>query len=87
MDIGLPLDHQNVIGSKKEAARMPRQNILRQRLNDGEPTLSTHIHSVWPAEVEALGHTGIYDYVEFVAEYGPSDLHDLDNLMEHSRKP
>ena len=46
----------------------------------GEPTLSTHIHSVWPAEIEAIGHTGFYDYVEFVAEYGPSDLHDLDNM-------
>ena len=59
---------------------MPRPNILRQKLEAGEPTLSTHIHSVWPAEVEAIGHTGLYDYVEFVAEYGPSDLHDLDNL-------
>jgi len=59
---------------------MPRPNIIRQKLEAGEPTLSTHIHSVWPAEVEALGHTGLYDYVEFVAEYGPYDLHDLDNL-------
>ena len=57
-----------------------RQNIIRQKLQNGEPTLSTHIHSVWPAEIEALGHTGLYDYVEFVAEYGPSDLHDLDNM-------
>jgi hypothetical protein len=30
--------------------------------------------------VEAIGHTGLYDYVEFVGEYGPFDLHDLDNL-------
>ena len=57
-----------------------KQNILRQKLKNGEPTLSTHIHSVWPAEIEAVGHTGFYDYVEFVAEYGPSDLHDLDNM-------
>ena len=57
-----------------------RQNIIRQKLQNGEPRLSTHIHSVWPAEIEALGHTGLYDYVEFVAEYGPSDLHDLDNM-------
>ena len=46
----------------------------------GEPTRSTLSHSVWPAESEAIGHTGFYDYVEFVAEYGPSDLHDLDNM-------
>ena len=57
-----------------------KQNILREKLKNGEPTLSTHIHSVWPAVIEAVGHTGFYDYVEFVAEYGPSDLHDLDNM-------
>ena len=57
-----------------------RANILREKLNAGKPTVSTHIHTVWPSIVEALGHTGIYDYVEFVAEYGPFDLHDLDNL-------
>ncbi len=59
---------------------MVKPNILRQKLEPGEPTLSTHIHSVWPSVIEALGHTGLYDYVEFVAEYGPSDLHDLDNM-------
>lgn len=42
--------------------------------------MSTHIHTTWPAIVEAIGHTGLYDYVEFVAEYAPFDLHDLDNL-------
>lgn len=57
-----------------------KPNVLRQKLDAGEPTVSTHIHSTWPSVVEAIGHAGIYDYVEFVAEYGPSDLHDLDNL-------
>jgi 2-keto-3-deoxy-L-rhamnonate aldolase RhmA len=57
-----------------------RKNILREKLTNDEPTISTHIHSVWPSIVEAIGHAHIYDYVEFVAEYGPSDLHDLDNL-------
>ena len=57
-----------------------RTNILRQKLRKGEPTLGTHIHTTWPSIVEAIGHTGHYDYVEFVAEYGPFDLHDLDNL-------
>ena len=61
-----------------------KENILRKKLESGQPTLSTHIHSVWPAEIEAIGHTGLYDYVEFVAEYGPSDLHDLDNLCRTS---
>ena len=57
-----------------------KPNVLRQKLQSGEPTVSTHIHSTWPSVIEAIGHTGIYDYVEFVAEYGPSDLHDLDNM-------
>jgi 4-hydroxy-2-oxoheptanedioate aldolase len=57
-----------------------RPNKLRKLLNDGKPTVSTHIHTVWPSVVEAIGHTGIYDYVEFVAEYAPYDLHELDNL-------
>lgn len=57
-----------------------RENTIRKKLRAGEPTLSTHIHSVWPSEIEALGYAGLYDYVEFVAEYGPSDLHDLDNM-------
>ena len=63
---------------------MRKTNIIRAKLDSGEPTLSTHIHSVWPAEIEALGHTGLYDYVEFVAEYGSSDLHDLDNMCRAS---
>jgi len=57
-----------------------KPNPLREKLNAGEPTLGTHIHTTWPSVVEILGHTGLYDYVEFVGEYGPFDLHDLDNL-------
>jgi 4-hydroxy-2-oxoheptanedioate aldolase len=57
-----------------------KPNKIREKLNSGEPTVSTHILSTWPAVVEAIGHTGLYDYVEFVAEYGSFDLHDLDNL-------
>lgn len=57
-----------------------RSNMLRQKLTDGEPTVSTHVHTIWPNVVEAIGHTGRYDYVEFVAEYGSFDMHDLDNL-------
>jgi 2-keto-3-deoxy-L-rhamnonate aldolase RhmA len=57
-----------------------RANTIRERLNAGLPTIGTHIHATWPSVVELIGHTGQYDYVEFVAEYGPYDLHDLDNL-------
>lgn len=57
-----------------------RANKLRNLLKEGKPSLSTHIHTVWPSVVEAIGYTGLYDYVEFVAEYAPYDLHDLDHL-------
>ncbi len=57
-----------------------RPNILRQKLQQGAPTLGTHVQSIWPSLIEAIGHTGHYDYVEFIAEYAPFDLHDLDNL-------
>ena len=57
-----------------------RANIIRNLLDQGKPTLATHIHTVWPNIVEVLGHTGLYDYVEFVAEYGTYTLHDLDNI-------
>ncbi|MCL0044226.1 aldolase/citrate lyase family protein [Dehalococcoidia bacterium] len=59
---------------------MTLTNHIRRKLAAGKPTLSTHISSIWPAEVEAVGHTGLYDYVEFVAEYGSFHLHDLDNF-------
>ena len=57
-----------------------RANKLRQLLDNDQPSLATHIHSTWPSIVEAIGHTGVFDYVEFVAEYAPYDLYDLDNL-------
>jgi len=57
-----------------------RRNILRERLNAGEPTVGTHILSAWPTLVELIGHSKQYDYVEFTAEYAPFTMHDLDNL-------
>lgn len=57
-----------------------RPNKFRELLKTDKPTLATHIHTTWPSVIEAIGHTGLYDYVEFVGEYGPYDLHDLDNM-------
>ena len=51
-----------------------RPNKLRRLLNEGKPSISTLVHTTWPSVAEVLGHTGVYDYVEFVAEYGPFDL-------------
>jgi 4-hydroxy-2-oxoheptanedioate aldolase len=57
-----------------------RPNRLRAALDAGEPTLGTHLLSVWPTLVELVGATGHYDYIEFTAEYAPFTLHDLDHL-------
>ncbi len=57
-----------------------RRNKLRELLKAGKPTLGTHLHSSWPATVEAVGHSGLFDYVEFVAEDAPFDLYTLDNF-------
>ena len=70
-----PLTHS---GAERDGTMKP--NKLRQLLKEGKPTLGTHIHTTWPSIIEAVGHTGVYDYVEFVAEYAPYTLHDLDNM-------
>lgn len=55
-------------------------NRLRELMRKGEPTIGTRVLIVWPGVTELIGYTGVYDYVEFVSEYAPYDLHDFDNL-------
>ncbi len=57
-----------------------RENKIRALLQAGKPTLSTRIQSAWPSIVEVIGHTGLFDYVEFLAEYAPYTLLDLENF-------
>lgn len=57
-----------------------RPNRLRQLLNENKPTLGTHAHLSWPTVIELIGHSGKYDYVEFVGEYAPYDLYALENI-------
>lgn len=57
-----------------------RENRLRNMMRKGEPTIGTRVLVVWPGLAEIIGHTGSYDYVEFLAEYGPFTLHDLENF-------
>ncbi len=57
-----------------------RRNRLRELLDAGSPSLGTHVLSTWPTITELVGQTGHFDYVEFVAEYAPWTMHDLDNL-------
>lgn len=57
-----------------------RPNKLRKLLDAGQSTLGTRVHTTWPSVVEVIGHTGVFDYVEFCAEYGPFDLYALDDF-------
>lgn len=57
-----------------------RENRLRNSMRDGRPTIGTRVLIAWPGVTELIGYAVAYDYVEFVSEYAPYDLHDLDNL-------
>ena len=57
-----------------------RQNRLRELLDAGKPTLGTRVLSSWPTIVELVGHSGMFDYVEFCAEYAPYDHTTLENM-------
>jgi 4-hydroxy-2-oxoheptanedioate aldolase len=57
-----------------------RKNRLRELLDSDSPSLGTHLLSTWPTITELVGQTRQWDYVEFVAEYAPWTMHDLDNL-------
>lgn len=57
-----------------------RKNKLREMLREGRPTIGTRLLSIWPGIAEVIGHTGAIDYIEFVGEYAPWDLHDIENF-------
>ena len=57
-----------------------RPNPLRELLDADQPSLGVHIHSSWPTVHELAGYSGMFDYVEFVAEYAPYDLYALENI-------
>ena len=59
---------------------MLRRNRLRELLKAGKPSMGTHLLSTWPTITELVGQTGAWDYIEFVAEYTPWTMHDLDNI-------
>jgi len=56
-----------------------RPNKLRELLKAGKPTMCVRTASVWPDVVELVGQLGLYDYVEYAAEYGTFGYPDLDN--------
>ena len=57
-----------------------KRNRLRELLNEGKPTIGTHVISPWPGIVEIIGHSGAFDYVEYTGEYSPFSLEQMDNF-------
>ena len=57
-----------------------KTNKIRELLRNGSPTIATRIVSTWPTITEAIGSTGNFDYIEFVAEYAPFSQVDLENI-------
>ena len=57
-----------------------RHNRLRELLDADQPTLGTRVLSSWPTILELVGHSGMFDYVEFCGEYAPYDHAMLENM-------
>lgn len=59
---------------------MRTNNPLRDLIEAGKPTIGTHAHVIWGGMVEAIGHSGTMDYIEFSGQYAPYDLFALENF-------
>ena len=57
-----------------------KRNRLRELLKEGKPTLGTRVLTPWAGIVEVIGHSGAFDYIEYVGEYSPFSLELLDNF-------
>lgn len=57
------------------------ENKLRRLLKEGKATVNTRIWSTWPTTAEAAATCGGFDYLEFVAEYAPFTLPELENFV------
>jgi len=62
------------------AQQRSRTNVLRELLRQDKPTLGTRIFSTNPIFTEVAGNTGMFDYVELLAEYTPVDQYDFENI-------
>ncbi len=57
-----------------------KDDVLRKLLKQGKPTLGVHLVSPWPGMVEVVGHTGVFDYIEYVGEYSSFSLEQMDDF-------
>ena len=59
---------------------MIRENLLRKKLRNGEPTVATRVWSTDPIITETVGASGNFDYMEFAAEYSAFTQRDLEDI-------
>ena len=59
---------------------MRKANVLRKLLNEGKPTLGTHVITPWPGMFEVIGNSGVFNYIEYVAEYSTWTLPLLEDI-------
>ena len=57
------------------------ENRIRTLLNANRPTVATRLFNVNPSSVEAAACSCSFDYVEFLAEYAPHSLMELENFV------
>ena len=57
-----------------------KPNRLRELIKQGKPTLGTRMVSPWPRLVEVIGHTGVFDYIEYVGEYSTFTIEQFENF-------
>ena len=57
-----------------------KNNRLRELLNQGKPTVGTHMVTTSPQMVEVIGHSSAFDYIELCGEYAAWGLADLENF-------
>ncbi|MCD8123077.1 MAG: aldolase/citrate lyase family protein [Clostridiales bacterium] len=57
------------------------ENKIRKLINEGAPMVNTRIWNIWGTTVEAAATTGNFDYFEFLAEYAPYTLPELENFV------
>ena len=56
------------------------ENKLRGILRGGGSSICTRISSRWGLITELAAYGGCYDYIEYLAEYAPLQVEDLENL-------
>lgn len=56
------------------------KNKLRELIHADKPSLGLHIFSRWPYITELVGYSEKFDYVEFVAEYAPYHIEELEGI-------